>query len=111
MELVRCNEYMFREVLCHAYLKKVRDGRFISVDSDGNAEYVDTSRAENGEEWHEPVAEEDYDGSKKFLKTYYEHTGKEFVGVVVGMKMVALSGYLTVEIQTSWNGTEHTMLG
>lgn len=109
-KLARLNMWMFQQVRCRRYLKKVRDGRFINVDSVGNAEYVDTSRLENGDVWHEPVSEEDYDGSKNFLKTYYEVKEKQFTGVVVGFKMVTITRYLIVDIRTEWDGTENTIV-
>lgn len=110
-KLTRCNKWMFQKVRCSRYLKKVKDGKFINVDSIGNAEYVDTSREENGDAWHEPVPEEDYDGSKNFLKRYYEAKDKQFTGVIVGFKFVTVTGYLTVDIRTAWDGSESTMVG
>lgn len=101
---------MFQEVTCKAYMKKINDGRYINVDRDGNAEYVDTSRVENDDVWHEPVKEEDYDGSPIFLKTHYTRTEKSFVGMVVGLKMVTITNYIVVETRTDYRGSEHTRL-
>lgn len=109
-ELASCNMWMFRKVRCNAYLKKIRDGRFIEKDEDGNCTYVDTNKVEDGEHWSKAVQEEDYDGTKNFLKTYYEYTRKEFVGVIVGLKMVTLTGYLVVETEYHYNGGEYTVV-
>lgn len=97
-------------VKCKGYMKKIQDGRYISMDSYGNCEYVDTSVLENGMPWAQPVAEEDYDGTKHFLKTYYKHAEKKFTGIVVGIKDVIVTAYLVCETQYHYNGGEYTCI-
>lgn len=102
--LSKCNEWMFQKVKCQAYMKKINDGRCIirlnpKETKDGSMCYLysDTNRknASGTDIWTKEV--EDYDGSLDFLKTYYEYREKEFVGIVVGMKMIVLSAYLYVD--------------
>lgn len=109
-DLTRCNPWMFRKVRCTAYLKRIKDGRFIEKDKDGNCTYVDTSRIENGNCWSEEVPEGDYDGTRHFLKTYYQYKEKKFIGIVVGMKMVILTGYLVVDTNYQFDGSEYTFV-
>ncbi len=99
--LTRCNMWMFRTVKCLAYMKKIRDGRSIiklkPEETQSGLErylYSDAKRenADGTDIWTKEI--EDYDGNLEFLKTYYQYTEKEFVGIVVGMKMVVESAYL-----------------
>lgn len=100
----KCNKWMFGTVKCRAYMKKIRDGRsIIRLDpketQDGLERYLycDTKRKNESDTdiWTKEV--EDFDGNLDFLKTYYQYTEKEFVGIVVGMKMVVVSAYLYVD--------------
>ena len=101
---------LFQRVECLGYMKKIRDGRFIAKDEDENCEYVDTNVQVGNDVWHKPVADEDYDGSKVFLKTYYKRTEKKFSGVVVGIKDIIATAYLVCESQTNWNGNEYVAI-
>lgn len=109
-ELTVCNSWMFKKVSCSSYMKKVNDGRFINKDNVGNCEYVETSRIVNGECWTEPVSEEDYDGTKHFLKTYRKRVDADFTGVVVGMKMVLTTAYLVCDTEYHYDGSEYTVV-
>lgn len=102
--LSKCNKWMFQMVNCQAYMKKINDGRCIirldPKETENGLEcylYSDTNRnnASGTDTWTKEV--EDCDGSLDFLKTYYEYREKEFVGIVVGMKMVVVSAYLYVD--------------
>lgn len=111
-KVTRCNSYMFRQVRCRGYMKKVNDGRFIVRHPDSgeieSCEYYYGWDPEKGDIVQEV---EDYDGSLDFLKTYYEHRELEFTGVVVGMKMIVATGYLTVDTHTDLHGEEHIRIG
>ncbi len=113
----KCNKWMFETVKCRAYMKKIRDGRSIirldPKETQNGLEcylYSDTKRKnESGTDiWTKEV--EDCDGNLDFLKTYYQYTEKEFVGIVVGMKMVVVSAYLYVDT-TSYPYREETYVG
>lgn len=103
-KLHKCNRWMFSKVKCRAYMKKINDGKFVKRLGTGETEnglpayfYVDLKRKnESGTgEWEKEV--EEICGDLDFLKTYYERTERNFVGVVVGMKMVSVSAYLYVD--------------
>ena len=120
MKLARCNEWMFRTVKCKGYMKKVNDGRFIDKDNIGNCTYIDNSKEKpegegwesqgDGLGWSKPVAEEDYDGSRLFLKRYYERTEKLFAGIVVGFKMVMETAFLVVDTEYHPYTGEYTVV-
>lgn len=112
-ELTRCNMYMFRKVKCRAYMKKINDGRFIGFLSGDETEsglpayfYADTNKKnESGNDiWTKDV--EEFCGDLEFLKTYYQHTEKEFIGIVVGMKMIVISAWLYVDTRFDYNGCD-----
>lgn len=115
-KIARCNEWMFRFVRCKAYMKKVNDGRFIEMlpgsDTPDGTEayyYVDANRmTEDHEPWMQEIVE--FCGDLEFIKTYYQHTEKQFVGIVVGMKMLTVSAYLYVETNYGYDGSERTMI-
>lgn len=120
MKLARCNEWMFRTVKCKGYMKKVNDGRFIDKDNIGNCTYIDNSKEKpegegwesqgDGLGWSKPVAEEDYDGSRHFLKRYYKRTEKLFAGIVVGFKMVIETAFLVVDTEYHPYTGEYTVV-
>lgn len=108
MELARCNKWMFRTVECKGYMKKINDGRFIDKGDDESCTYVDLKSKErpdgegweyqgDGNGWSKQV--EDNDGTKDFLKRYYERTEKLFVGVVVGFKLVIETAFLVADTE------------
>ncbi len=105
---MKVKDILFEKVMCRAYLKKINDGRYIDMDSEGNCAYVDNSTWDGNKVWTEPVAEEDYDGTKHFLKTYYKHTEKHFTGVVVGIKEIVMTAYLTCETCYTYQGSGYT---
>lgn len=108
---VSSNPYVFQVVECRAYMKKIKDGRFIekfeaNETESGEAEYfyVDDNKP-NGDGttgWRKKV--EYYDHDLEFLKTYYQRTEKRFVGIVVGIKDVAVTAWLYVDERFGWNG-------
>lgn len=109
--LTRCNKWMFQEVKCRAYMRKVNDGRFINFPT-GNPE--DAIAAIKG---YDPETDltivEDVtleDGDYDLEKTYYERTEKEFVGVVVGIKDVVATGVINVGTEYDFTGREYTKL-
>lgn len=110
-KLPKNNQWMFRVVRCKAYMKKIHDGRFIgklSANETGNNRpayfYVDTKRKDElgNDVWQKEV--EEYCGNLEFVKTYYQHTSAQFMGVVVGFKMVTVSAYLYVDTAFDHNG-------
>ena len=111
--LARCNKWMFQKVKCRAYMKKVNDGRFIQKLEGSETEsglpaylYVDTNRKnESGTDVLSKEVDE-FCGELEFLKTYYRHTEKEFVGIVVGMKMLAVSAWLYVDTAFDHEGID-----
>lgn len=111
--IARYNEWMFQKVKCRAYMKKVNDGRFIqkidSMEKESGLPaylYVDTNRRNElgTDSWSKAVDE--YCGELEFLKTYYQHTEKEFTGIVVGMKMITVSAYLYVDTEFNHEGID-----
>lgn len=111
-KITRCNMYMFQKVKCKGYMKKVNDGRRIVRHPDsGKIESCEYYYGWDDEKGDITKEVENYDGSLDFLKTYYEHRELEFTGVVVGMKMIVATGYLTVDTNTDYRGCEHIKLG
>ena len=110
-KLVSSNPFVFQVVECRAYMKKIKDGRFIEKlkadkTESGRAEYfyVDTNQL-NGDGttgWRKEV--EYYDHDLEFLKTYYQRTEKLFAGIVVGIKDVAVTAWLYVDEMLDFHG-------
>ncbi len=112
--IARCNQYMFQKVRCRAYMKKVNDGRCITVipakdTPDGKAAYYYRDDPLKGEGMRE-VPEEDWGGSG-FIKTYYERTEKEFCGIVIGMKMSTIKAELFCDTDYGYDGSERDYVG
>lgn len=112
-KLARCNKWMFHKVRCRAYMKKINDGRFIEkIDGDDTESglpcwfYSDTNRdgASEGDIWRQEI--EEFCGDYEFLKTYYQYTEKEFIGIVVGMKMITISAWLYVDTAFDRSGVD-----
>lgn len=97
----------FKTVKCNAYLKKVKDGRYIEV-LKNEGDMKDCTYMINDEPYKTECG---YDGSLEFLKTYFEISVKEFEGVLVGYKDIVITGYLTVETDYDWQNCESTRLG
>lgn len=95
-------DILFKKVKCNAYLKRVRDTKFIDVDQDTlTADYV-THKG------HEVTREESgCEGDLDFLKTYYDFTKKEFTGFVVGIKDIYATEYLIADTGYHCNGREY----
>jgi hypothetical protein len=94
---------LFKKVQCTAFLKKVYDGKFIQVcniDGYDCAEYADTNNPDLDLKC-------ECDGSLKFLKTYYEPKAREFMGIVVGIKKIIVTAYLTAETNYDYTGREY----
>ena len=107
----RCG-YMFRKVRCRAYMRKVNDGRCITVipgdqTESGEPAYFYT---DNNLRSEREVPPEDWGGGN-FVKTYYERTEKEFSGIVIGMKMVALKAKLFCDTNFGYDGSERDYVG
>lgn len=94
MILKGANEWQFKTVDCRAYMKKIRDGRFISGNDKDGYSYVEADGEGNYKE--RDIPDEDW-GCKEFLKTLYQRTEKQFRGVVVGMKMLTITEYLVID--------------
>jgi len=96
----------FKTVRCNAYLKKVKDGRYIqALENEGNIK--DCTYMINNEPYEIECI---YDGVLEFLKTYFEVVSKEFEGVLVGYKDIVITGYLTVETEFDFMDREFTKL-
>lgn len=112
MKLARCNEWMFRTVKCRAYMKKVNDGRYIQEHKNDGSTSDYTYILGYDYEKHEDITKDvgEPEGALDMLKTYYERTEKEFVGVVVGMKMVTVTGFIYADTDYV-HGREYTYVG
>ena len=82
MKLRRCNKYMFRTVKCSKYMRKVNDGKCITLLTGDKTEsgmpayfYTDYSEEKEKDRFRE-VPSEDWGGGG-FMKTYYEPSIKE----------------------------------
>lgn len=95
-------ELLFKEVLCHSFLKKVNDGKFIEI-CKGE---VDEAIYKNSNDDNFEVISECC-GDMDFLKTYYEIQDKVFKGFVVGIKEIVVSSYLVADTTSDWSGCEH----
>lgn len=110
-KLARYNELMFQTVNCTAYLKKVKDGRYIQkiekeFTQSGRVEWV-YMWYEDGEAKEKEVPDDEWGGSD-FIKTYYERTAKEFVGIVVGGEMVTAKAMLYLDYN-DYTGGEYVV--
>lgn len=114
--ITRCNKYMFQKVRCRAYMKKVNDGRCITLMPGDQTEsgrptyfYTDYNLRSENEKMRE-VPPEDWGGSD-FVKTYYERTEKEFSGIVIGMKMATIKAELFCDTDYGYDGSERDYVG
>lgn len=100
-------KHLFEKVECNGYLAKVNDGRFIKrYPEQGEIDSCEYCYGFiDGKEVVKPV--EDYDGSREFLKTYYEKKEKKFNGFIVGTKQIVATGWLIVDTYTDYRGSEH----
>lgn len=116
MKLNRCNSFMFQTVKCSRYMKKINDGKCITRLSEKETEngrpcyfYTD-NKAKKESDRDREVPVEDW-GGDGFIKTYYELTEKEFVGIVIGMKMIATKAELYCDTSYGYDGSEHDYVG
>lgn len=81
-------DLLFKKVSCTGFLKKILDGRFITLDKDSlTADLCDSSLTGDA------VLEHDIDRAEK---TYYEYVNKKCKGIVVGFIDIVVKGYLDV---------------
>lgn len=116
MKLRRCNKYMFRTVKCSQYIRKVNDGKCITLLTGDKTEsgmpayfYTDYSEEKEKDRFRE-VPSEDWGGGG-FMKTYYEPSIKEFVGIVIGMKMITVKAELFCDTNYGYDGSERDYIG
>lgn len=116
MKLRRCNKYMFRTVKCSKYMRKVNDGKCIALLTGDKTEsgmpayfYTDYSEEKEKDRFRE-VPSEDWGGGG-FMKTYYEPSIKEFVGIVIGMKMITVKAELFCDTNYGYDGSERDYIG
>lgn len=116
MKLRRCNKYMFRTVKCSKYMRKVNDGKCITLLTGDKTEsgmpayfYTDYSEEKEKDRFRE-VPSEDWGGGG-FMKTYYEPSIKEFVGIVIGMKMITVKAELFCDTNYGYDGSERDYIG
>ena len=107
---------MFQKVRCRAYMKKVNDGRCITVIPGDQTEsgepayfYTDNNLRSDSKSRRE-VPPEDWGGGN-FVKTYYERTEKEFSGIVIGMKMATIKAELFCDTNFGYDGSERDYIG
>lgn len=102
MKLPRANEWMFKVVECAGYMQKLHDGRYIAQE-DGEYWLCDNNRPgeKPGEIWQKKA---EFDEELK--KTYYRRKETAFAGVVIGMRMVTVSGVLYVDFADTPDGRE-----
>lgn len=93
-------DLLFKKVKCNGFLKKVYDGRYVEVDKYGNCEYIDT----NNKDLNITC---EYCGDEEFLKTYYIIKSRNLSGMVVGFKDIVINGYLCVDSNADYLGSEH----
>lgn len=112
----RCNNYMFQTVKCSQYMRKVNDGRCITLLTGEETEsgrpcyfYTD-NLAETEKDRMREVPVEDWGGGG-FVKTYYEPSEKEFVGIVIGLKMITVKAELFCDTDYGYDGSERDYIG
>lgn len=50
-------------------------------------------------------------GGGDFMKTYYEPSEKEFVGIIIGMKMIVVKAELFCDTNYGYDGSEKDYIG
>lgn len=71
--------------------------------------YTDYSEEKEKDRFRE-VPSEDWGGGG-FMKTYYEPSIKEFVGIVIGMKMITVKAELFCDTNYGYDGSERDYIG
>lgn len=98
-------DILFKKVKCNAFLKKASDGKFIELYRDSlAADYIDHKNPDFNLKC-------ECDGSLEFLKVYYEVKKRNFKGIVVGIKDIVTTAYLTVDTSYHYDGTEYIYPG
>ena len=115
--------------ICKGYLKKVKDGAFIQRIPPEQAEDKEEHFILHSNELDEKVTtkkvpfgdwgvresldecESSCCGEHELLKRYYERTEHSFAGVIVGRKKVVITGWLTVDTYSGYNGHEYHRIG
>lgn len=98
LKLAKHNEYMFQQVKCSHYMKRVKDGKFIN-------HYPANESLSGRDEWYyedlrndkSQVIPDDEIGGSDFVKTYYERVAKDFVGIVVGFELLTVTAELFLD--------------
>ena len=115
-KITRCNAYMFQKVRCKSYMKRINDGRCIELIPGSETEsgrpsyfYID-NKAEDEADRAREVPIEDW-GGDDFVKTYYELTEREFVGIVIGLKMVTVKAELFCDTAYGYDSSERDYVG
>ena len=88
MKLRRCNKYMFQTVKCSKYMRKINDGKCITL--------LTGDETENGKPAY-------------FYTDYSEE--KEFVGIIIGMKMIVVKAELFCDTNYGYDGSEKDYIG
>lgn len=114
MKLTRGNKYMFQAVKCHAYLRRVKDGRYFWQPDKEEKPWLKTyvmidGYDADGQEIQKEC--EEYDGSEQLYKTYYERTAKEFCGVVVATTMITVNKRLFADTCQPEYGNDYRYIG
>lgn len=116
MKLRRCNKYMFQTVKCSKYMRKINDGKCITLLTGNETEngkpayfYTDYSEKKEKDRFRE-VPAEDWGGGD-FMKTYYEPSEKEFVGIIIGMKIIVVKAELFCDTNYGYDGSEKDYIG
>lgn len=116
LKLRRCNKYMFQTVKCSKYMRKINDGKCITLLTGDETEngkpayfYTDYSEKKEKDRFRE-VPAEDWGGGD-FMKTYYEPSEKEFVGIIIGMKMIVVKAELFCDTNYGYDGSEKDYIG
>lgn len=91
-------DILFKKVQCTSFLKKVHDGKYISIIAD-EAIYLNSNTPEI-----EITSE--CCGDTDFLKTYYEIKEKSFSGFVVGIKEITVTAWLMADTEYDYFGSE-----
>lgn len=102
MKLRRCNKWMLQTVECSAYLKKVKDGRYIykldkGYSGTGRDEWFYADEHNDDEKARARTIPNEDVGGSDFIKTYYELKEKRFTGVVVGFELVVVKAELYLD--------------
>ena len=108
------------KVCCTAYLRKVNDGAFIShiephLSEDHKDHFLLYYGDRSGKRYtassfigndNIEIDESSCEGEYDIEKVYYERVEKQFSGFIIGRKDVVVEGYLGVDTDYAFDGTE-----